>query len=145
MKTFCVSAVALAVLVLSSLAAAQRTTPEIIVDDNYILALSAADQFAFAWAFRRADEGRALLTPAALRRYSAEDLTTLLQGVSSPHHESFEIGPGRQLSPTKYAFDLIQYEYLTKMGVRGPRPKPARLVVVEVAPEQWLVDEFPDS
>jgi hypothetical protein len=146
MKTFNVSALVLVILISSSFASAQRTTtPEIVVDDSYILALSAADQFAFAWAFRRADEGRATLTPAALRRHSPEDLTTLLQGVSSPHHESFEIGPGRKLSPTKYAFDVIQYDYLTKMGVRGPRPKPSRLVVVEVAPGQWLVDEFPDS
>src|SRR5579862_3404705 len=135
MRTFCVCALVLAVLVSSSVAFSQRGAPTIIVDDNYILALSTADQFAYAWAFRRADDGRALLTPAALRRYSNDALTTLLQGASSPHHESFEIGPGHKLSSTKYAFDVIQYEYLTKMNVRGPRPKPSRLVIVEVGPE----------
>jgi hypothetical protein len=129
----------------SSLVAAPRAEPPIIVDDHYILALSTADQFLHAWAFRSADEGRTVLTPAAIRRHSAEELTMLFQGVSSPHHESFEIGPGHKISPTKYAFDIIEYEYLTNMNSSGPRPKPSRLVVVEVASGKWLVDEFSES
>ena len=143
MKIITASVLALTTLAAVSAAARQRPSPALVVDDGYILALATADQFAYAWAFRHADEGRALLTPAALGRYTPDALATLLSGVSSPHHESFEIGPGRKLAPTKYAFDLIQYDYMTKMGFSGPRPKPGRIVVVEAAPERWLVDEFP--
>jgi hypothetical protein len=134
------------VLAASSSAWAQRPpAPSIPVDDHYILALSTADHFLHAWATRDADAGRTTLTPAAIARYSAEQIAMLFQGVSSPHHESFEIGPGHALSPTKYAFDVIQYEYLTNMNFHGSRRRPARLVVVEVKPNTWLVDEFPDS
>jgi hypothetical protein len=134
------------VLAASSSAWAQRPpAPTIPVDDHYILALSTADQFLHAWATRDADAGRATLTPAVITRYSADEIATLFQGVSSPHHESFEIGPGHALSPAKYAFDVIQYEYLTNMNFHGSRRRPARLVVVQVEPDTWLVDEFPDS
>ena len=122
---------------------AQRTALPSPVDDHYILALSAADEFLHAWATRDVEAGRATLTPAAVGRYSAEGLATLIQGVSSPHHESYEIGPGHRETPTKYVFDVIQYEYLTNMNVNEPRPAPARLVVVEIAPNSWRIDEFP--
>src|SRR5579864_1153449 len=127
----------------------QRSMPPVkagvMVDDHYILALAAADTFLHAWAARDVTEARAVLTPAATARYSPDELATLIQGTSSPHHESFEIGPGARLSPTKYAFDVIEYLYMTNMGANDPRPKPARLVVVQTGPETWLVDEFPDS
>lgn len=145
MKTLRVCALVLAALVSSSSVWAQRGSSPVIVDDNYILALNAADEFLHAWATRDAVAGRATLTPAAIKRHSPDDLAMVFQGVSSPHHESFEIGPGRRLSATKYAFDVIEYAYMTKMGARDPRPTPARIVVVQVAPEKWLVDEFPDS
>jgi hypothetical protein len=145
MKPLFVCVLAL-MLAMSSSAWGQRAqAPSIRVDDHYILALGAADRFLHAWATRDADLGRTTLAPAALARYSAEQTATLFQGVSSPHHESFEIGPGHALSPTKYAFDIIQYEYLTNMHVNQPRPTPARLVVIQVAADTWLVDEIPAS
>src|SRR5476649_354165 len=109
MKT--VRAGALAVLLASSSSAGAQRAPAraVRVDDGYILALSAADQFLHAWVNRDAVEGRATLTPAAVARVPADQLTTYFQGVSSPHHESFEIGPGHKMSPTSYSFDVIQY------------------------------------
>ena len=145
MKPLHVCALALALTASSSAWAQRAPATAIPVDDHYILALSAADQFLHAWATRDAAAGRATLTAAAIKRYSAEQLAALFQGVSSPHHESFEIGPGHALSPTKYVFEIIQYEYLTNMNFKGPRPRPARLVVVQVTPDTWLVDEFPGS
>jgi hypothetical protein len=140
-----VSVLVLAAAVAASLAFAQNASPRVTVDDNYILALATADEFLHAWAHRDADAGRTLLTPAALQRNAADQVTTMFQGTSSPHHESYEIGPGRRLTATKYAFDVIQYEYLTGMNASDPRPTPSHLVVVEVAPGRWLVDEFPAS
>ena len=145
MKPLHVCALVLALAASSSAWAQRAPATATRVDDHYILALSAADQFLHAWATRDVDAGRATLTPAALKRYSAEEITTFFQGVSSPHHESFEVGPGRAVSPTTYEFDVIQYEYLTNMNFSGPRPTPARLVVVQVTPDTWLVNEFPHS
>lgn len=143
MKTRLASVLVLALISAAPLPLASAAPPAVIVDDHYILALSTADDFLHAWAHRDADAGRRLLTPAALQRAGADDITAMFQGTSSPHHESFEVGPGRKLSPTKYAFDVIQYEYLAGMNAHDPRPAPSRLVVVEVSPGRWLVEEFP--
>jgi len=145
MKILRVFAIALAVVISAPLVWAQRGAARAaVVDDEYIVALSTADQFMHAWATRNVDEGRSTLTPAALKQHSANEIATVFEGVSSPHHESFEIGPGRRLSATSFAFDMIKYEYLTNMNFKGPRPRPVRLVVVRVTPERWLVDAFPD-
>jgi hypothetical protein len=89
-------------------------------------------------------DARALLTRELAARYSADDLTSMLSGVSSPHHESFEVGPGKKLSGARvsFSFDVILYEYYTGMK-SGPRPAPSTIVVVEAEPGKWLVDKLP--
>lgn len=141
------AAVSVAPALASTNAPARRPSAAqaVTVDDNYILALSTADDFLHAWAQRDAAAARALLTPAAIKRQTSDELTQRLVGVSSPHHESYEVGRGRKLSATRYAFDVVLYQYLTDMGANGPRPAPSRIVVVEVSPGRWLVDSFPDA
>jgi len=125
--------------------AAPASSAAVTVDDGYILALGVADGFMHAWAARDLAAAKTLLSPAALKKHSAGDLASLIQGTSSPHHQSYEIGPGRKLSAAKYAFDVIEYDYLTGMNAHDPRPTPSQIVVIQSGANAWLVDEFPDK
>ena len=130
-------------LLWSAAPAAQRVNPSVMVDGKYVLALSTVDHFLSAWQERRQDDARALLTRELTGRYSADDLASMLSGLSSPHHEAFEVGSGKPLSATRFAFDVIYYEYYTGMTSHTPRPTPSTIVVVEAKPGTWLIDKLP--
>src|SRR4051812_4759950 len=67
------------------------------VDADYVLALSAANRFLDAWRTRDFDRGLPLASPVLLKAEGKDGLTYWLNGGSNPHHEAFEVGPGRRV------------------------------------------------
>jgi len=114
-----------------------------VVDEDYVLALSTANHFLCAWQLRKQDEARSLLSHELINRYSADELSSILSGLSNPHHQSYEVSLGRRLSAKRYAFDVILYEHYTGTKYHNERPRSSRIVLVRVGPEKWLVDKLP--
>jgi hypothetical protein len=130
-------------IIFSPITAAQIGRSHQIVDQDYILALSTANRFLCAWQLRRQDEARSVLTRELINRYSSDELSSILSGLSNPHHQSFEVGSGRRLSGRRYAFEVILYEHYTGTKYHRERSKPSRIVLIKVGPEKWLVDRLP--
>lgn len=83
----------------------------------YLQALRVADSFLTAWAQRDPELGLALMTARVLARdpdTSRVDLRSGLRqymtGLSNPHHEAFEIGPGIAVGPARFAFPVRLFE-----------------------------------
>src|SRR5437868_13378646 len=68
-----------------------------MVDQDYVLALAAADRFLCAWRLRDQDAGLALVSDRLKRRRGEKELRSYLSGLSNPHHAAFEVSAGRRL------------------------------------------------
>jgi hypothetical protein len=133
---------------------AASTSSVVRNDDNYVLALSAANEFLSAWRDRHQDKGIAMLTPSLLKAKGEQWWRDEISGISNPHHEAYEITNGRPLADGRYVFDVWLYEYYTgnvgRRRAKGQkvhswvRPEADRIVVIEVGPDDWRVDEAPD-
>ncbi len=146
MRSYVTVAILTALLVSVACFAARRTAPKAnadIVDQNYVLALSAANRFLFAWQTRDQTRGLALLSPGIRHRRTEEDLQTSISGMSNPHHEAYEVTSGKRLSDGRYAFEVRLYVHYTAEWWRAPGPKLSRIVLTKKGPEEWLVDELP--
>jgi disulfide oxidoreductase YuzD len=114
-----------------------------VVDQDYVLALHTVNRFLCAWTMRSQEEGLQLLSPSLKRRFSEENLRMYIAGISNPHHTAFEVGRGRRLDTKHYAFGVTLYEHYTGQKWSRKKPGPLKLVVVQISPEEWLVDELP--
>ena len=112
------------------------------VDGDYILALTAANEFLDAWRMRDQVKGVALLTPELLAAEGREAWGATISGCSNPHHESYEITGGRRLADGRFAFDIQLYLYYTNFPdvYNSPRVPPGTMVLKKVAHEEWRVD-----
>lgn len=128
----------------SAQTARRPTGSSAVVDGSYVQALAAANGFLVAWTHRDSESGIKLLTPAVVRRYPNDDLVSYFVGTSSPMNASFEVGPGRMVSPTRYVFNVVLYRYLNGMDAES-HPNPASLVVVRSDAGAWLVDNLPEA
>jgi hypothetical protein len=113
------------------------------IDQDYVLALSAANRFLYAWQMRDQESGLSLVSQRLKRAKSEEELRTYISGVSNPHHQAFEIGPGQRLKDGRFTFQVRLYEHYTAEKWKGQRPRPGRIVLVRLGPEEWRVDELP--
>ena len=89
---------------------------------------------------------RLSLLSSSLRGGESEDeLRRYISGLSNPYHASFEIGPGKRLPDGRFAFEVRLYEHYRGQQIqeRRLRPRPSRLVLAQISPEDWLVDELP--
>ncbi len=121
---------------------ASRRAAEVI-DQDYVLALTAADQFMFAWATRNQDDGLGLLSPRLKNKFPEDYFRYYLTGLSNPHHQAFEMGRGKRLASGGFSFPVAMYEHYTGKKETVEHPKPLTLVVIQSGPESWLVDELP--
>ena len=112
-------------------------------DQDYVLALSAADQFLYAWATRNQDDGLALLSPRLKNKFPEEYLRYYLSGLSNPHHQAFEVGRGKRLPSGGFSFPVVMYEHYTEQKEKIEHPKSLTIVIIQAAPENWMVDELP--
>jgi hypothetical protein len=115
-----------------------------IVDRNYILALSATNRFLNAWRMRDQDAGLSMLS-GRVKQQPLDNLRSYISGLSSPHHEAFEIFNGRSLPGGRFAFDVRLYEYYKDQDDSAEVPKPSRIVLVKNSAQEWLVDELPEE
>lgn len=113
------------------------------LDQNYVLALTVADQFLYAWATRNAADGLALLSPQLKAKFPEEYFRYYISGISDPHHQAFEIGEGRRLPSGGFAFPVALYEHYTGQKESFVHAKPLIIVVIPSGPETWLVNELP--
>ncbi|MDA2931462.1 hypothetical protein MYX84_16205 [Acidobacteria bacterium AH-259-O06] len=115
------------------------------VDQDYVLALSTANKFLSAWQTRDQAAGLSLLSPSLRSRDSEDELRLYISGLSNPYHASFEIGPGEQLPDGRFAFEVRLYEHYRGQRIqeRRLRPTPSRIVLIQIGPEDWLVDQLP--
>jgi hypothetical protein len=113
------------------------------LDQNYVLALTAADQFLYAWATRNMEDGLALLSPQLKAKYPEEYFRYYISGISDPHHQAFEVGEGKRLPSGGFAFPVTLYEHYTGQKESFAHPKPLTIVIIQTAPESWLVNELP--
>jgi hypothetical protein len=120
-----------------------RSTSAGGIDQDYVLALSAADQFLFAWATRNEDEGMSVLSARLKNKYPEEYFRSFLSGISNPHHQAFEVGRGKRLPSGGFAFPVTMYEHYSGQKESNQHPKPLRIVVIQAGPESWSVDEMP--
>ncbi|MHB8077889.1 MAG: hypothetical protein ACYDIE_01365 [Candidatus Krumholzibacteriia bacterium] len=115
---------------------------------SYLEALRVADLFLGAWARRDVDGGLALVSAAVIdgesggRAELRGGVAGYLSGVSNPHHEAFEIGPGRQVVPDRYSFPVRLFELY--LGESTGVAYGDTLEVVRQGGE-WRVDRLPRS
>ncbi|MHB8653416.1 MAG: hypothetical protein ACYDA9_06010 [Terriglobia bacterium] len=114
-----------------------------LIDQDYVLALSAADQFMVAWATRNQDDGLALLSPRLKNKFPEDYFRYYISGLSNPHHEAFEVGRGKRLSSGGFSFPVVMYMHYTGQKENISPPKPLTIVMIQAGPESWLVDELP--
>jgi hypothetical protein len=126
-------------------ASAQKTRNRAadVINQDYVLALSVADQFMFAWATRNQDDGLALLSPRLKSKFPEDYFRYYLSGLENPHHQAFEIGRGKRLPSGGFSFPVAMYMHYTGQKENIGHPKPLAIVVIQAGPESWLVDELP--
>ena len=113
------------------------------INQDYVLALSAADQFMFAWATRNQDDGLALLSPRLKNKFPEDYFRYYITGLSNPHHQAFEVGRGKRLPSGDFSFPVAMYMHYTGQKENNNSSKPLTIVMIEAGPESWLVDELP--
>lgn len=116
----------------------------VTIDHDYVMALSAADQFLGAWATRDADRGYPLLSDRLKKSMDQERLRLAIAGVSNPHHTAFEVFGGRRLDKDRFRFFAYLFESYTGEPTK-PRPRPdvQTITLVRKSGDTWVVDEFP--
>jgi len=113
------------------------------INQDYVLALSAADQFMYAWATRNQDDGLALLSPRLKNKFPEDYFRYYLTGLSNPHHQAFEVGRGKRLTSGGFSFPVVMYEHYTGQKETNGPPRTLTIGVIQAGPENWLVDELP--
>jgi len=110
---------------------------------DYVLALSTANHFLYAWATRNEADGLDMLSPKLKNKFPEEYLRSYISGVENPHHQAFEIGRGQRMPSGAFSFPVAMFEHYTGQKETNEHPKPLRIVVIQSGPESWLVDELP--
>lgn len=133
------------VIIAANSAPAQKTRsrPTGAIDQDYVLALTASDQFMFAWATRNQADGLALLSPRLKNKFPEDYFRYYFSGLENPHHQAFEIGRGKRLPSGAFSFPVAMYLHYSGQKESVANPKPLTIVVIQSGPESWLVDELP--
>jgi hypothetical protein len=120
-----------------------RSRAEDVINQDYVLALTAADQFMYAWATRNEPDGLALLSPRLKNKFPEDYFRYYISGLSNPHHQAFEVGRGKRLPSGAFSFPVAMYMHYTGQKENIGHPKPLTIVVIQAGPESWVVDELP--
>jgi len=116
--------------------------------EDYVAALHVANSFLHAWLARNPEEGLRLISPRLHEpspnsdAYSYESwLRQYLTGLSGPHHQAFEIGPGRGRG-SQFAFPVTLYEFTRGDAVAVGYTSTLELIRIQ---DRWYVDRLPRS
>jgi len=119
---------------------------ESATSEDYVAALHVANSFLHAWLARNPEEGLRLISPRLHEpspnsdAYSYESwLRQYLAGPSEPHHQAFEIGPGRGRG-SQFAFPVTLYEFTTGDAVATGYTSTLEVIRIQ---DRWCVDRLP--
>ena len=107
------------------------------LDSRYVSALAMANRFLSAWRAQDRENGLVMLSDAAKRGKSEDQLADFF---SPGDDAAFEIGRGTKLKAGRYAFPVRLLEITS--GNR-PRSRVWQMVVVGTGGEDWAVDTLP--
>jgi len=113
------------------------------VDQEYLMALRAANQFLEAWVHRDGEKGAQSVTAEVKKAYSEDWLSSYFVGTSNPHHQAYEITGSDQINKNTYRFKVWMYEHYSGVEVLFDHPEPSYLTVVKTEDENWLINELP--
>jgi hypothetical protein len=122
------------------LAKSKRSTPSSLLDREYVGALALANRFLAAWQIQDHEAGIVLLTDAAKRQIS-EDQLQIFFAPGSEIQQGYEINRGRKLAVGRYTFPVALFEI-------GPdhkwvHPHFSQIIVVNSGKDDWAVDKLP--
>ncbi len=121
---------------------AKAKIPSMVVDQDYVNALAAANRFLQAWQTQDHETALLMLTDTA-KRHSSEDR---LQSFFSPRpatRQAYEIGRGRKLKPGRYTFPVALFAITASSGRSLARLRFSQIVVVRTGKEDWAIDKLP--
>ena len=126
-------------------AANSRTKPSPAADPDYVVALSAANQFLHAWQAHDEEAGILLLTDRLREHTREEYLAALL--VASPTPQAYEIFRGRKLAAGRYQFPIALWQSSApnppSTAHHSPHPRVTTLIVTRTPKDDWLIDKLP--
>lgn len=120
---------------------AVRQMPAPLVDQNYMAALAAADRLLSAWQDKNGPGGLALMSPGLRRRHSEAELRQWLAGAGPSVSRSFEIGPGRRLTESRYLFRVRIIE--RRIGQMWGQPRKTAVVLTRNGRGEWRGEVLP--
>jgi len=111
-------------------------------DEDYVAALSSADEFCRAWKAEDYPTVRAMLTRRLLISHPERKLDDTLGGTGNPRHGAYEIFDGERLGTSRFAFNVRLF--LTYIGASDTRIEAPieRVVIARDDTGRWRVDEF---
>ena len=112
------------------------------VDQDYVVALAAADCFLHAWQTEDEEAGILMLTDRLKQRSSEDAVHDFFTGPESKR-TSYEIGRGRKLSAGRYEFPVALFLSPSQNGPRWTRPQASALIVVRSGRADWAIDRLP--
>jgi hypothetical protein len=105
-------------------------------DADYVAALAAADLFFHAWQNHDQETGVLLLSNAAKRHTSPEQLESFF----SASQPAYEITLGKKLKRGRYTFAVALFETSNN---RRARRRYSEIVVIRAGKNDWAIDNLP--
>lgn len=106
------------------------------VDSDYISALSTANRFLQAWQTHDQETGLLLLSDAAKRQTSAENLEHFF----SANQAAYEITRGKRVKANRYCFAVVLFDIEASGRLH---PHYGELVVFKTGKNDWAIDNLP--
>lgn len=126
--------------------AAEGKVTEATASAGYVQALETANVFLWAWSNRDIDSGAKLISLKLLSKIKKENnedwFRLYMSGLSNPHHLSFEIGKGREISSKRFVFPVTLFEYYT--GEPKAFKYKSKIEVIREG-DSWRVDVLPTT
>ena len=105
---------------------------------DYVSALATANHFLYAWQSHDEEAGLLLLTEAAKKRSSEEQIANFF---TDSVLTTYEIGRGKKLKPGIYVFPLALYSANERENRCHPRY--SQVSVVKTGKQDWGIDTLP--
>ncbi|HEX6505082.1 MAG TPA: hypothetical protein VF011_17710 [Terriglobales bacterium] len=105
---------------------------------DYVSALATANRFLYAWQSHDEEAGLLLLTEAAKKRSSEEQVADFF---ADSGLTTYEIGRGKKLKPGIYVFPLALY--ISNERENRCRPRYSQVSVVKTGKQDWGIDTLP--
>ena len=110
-----------------------------MAEPDYVSALATANRFLYAWQSHDEEAGLLLLTEAAKRRSSEEQVANFFADSALT---TYEIGRGKKLKPGIYVFPLALYSSNRERESRC-HPRYSQVSVVKTGKQDWGIDTLP--